>query len=123
VNDTGDVEAFVDRVKESRSRLRDIDLGDMTVFGPWTKADEVPMDVREATSGRGRDPGDKLGDLVDGTGKKVADMERAYFLVRITAASPATAAAAGASQFVWNGARVRLGAVAPSLRVARYGSP
>ena len=83
-----DVRTFKERIKASRSRLRDVELGDMTIFGPWATADEVPEDMKEATKGRGCDPATILRDLV-GT------MERAYFLVRMTA--PPSAAAAGAS--------------------------
>ena len=88
VNFAGDIEELCSALKASRSRLRGVELGDMTVFGPWWAFDDIPADVKEATKGRGRDPAATLSTLVDGK-------ERAYFIVRITA--PLAATAAGAS--------------------------
>ena len=89
----GNVDALKEHLKASRSRLRGVELGDMTVFGPWWAFDDIPADVKDATKGRGRDPAATLSTLVDGK-------ERAYFIVRITAPLPATAAGASAIAIV-----------------------
>jgi hypothetical protein len=73
----GDVEAFVARIKGWSISLADIESRHMTVFGPWASASAVPVDMGDATSGRGLDPADIIEPLVVG-------MARAYFLVRIT---------------------------------------
>ena len=86
----GDVRTLKQRFQASRSRLRDVELGDMTVFGPWATADEVPEDMKEATKGRGLAPNLALSSLFSATGDY-------FFIVHITAPLPAvTAAGAGA---------------------------
>ena len=105
VDPLGDVDALKQRIKASRSRLRDVELGDMTVFGAWATASEVPEDTTEATKGRRCDPAATLGDLIGG-------MERAYFLARITAPS---SAAAGASVLDWHDAHYMNSRVSPLL--------
>ena len=85
--------AVKQRLKASRSRLRDVDLGDMTVFGVWASAAAVVQDVGDATKCRRCDPADTLGALI-------GSMERAYFIVRIAVPPPA-AAAGGASVLGW----------------------
>ena len=89
----GDVDALKQCIKEPRSRLRDVELGDMTVFGVWPSAAAVPEAVGNATKGRGLAPNVKLSSLISATGD--------YFsIVLITAPPPA--AAAGASVLGWH---------------------
>ena len=86
-NLAGDMEAFIKHIKSSRSRLHDVELDDIMVFGPWP---EQPL-MTELEHNLGEEPchtADILSDLI-------GDKERAYFLVRITA--PPLAAVAGAS--------------------------
>ena len=86
---TADVRALKQRLKESRSRLRDVELSDMTVFGPWAAMPRRTEIARLVGEGEEPcDPAATLGDLISG-------MKRAYFLARITALS--SAAVAGAS--------------------------
>ena len=86
----GDVDALKQRTKASRSRLlHDVDLGDMTVFGPWAvkprRTEVAPLvgDDEEPC-----DPSAIPGPLI------IGGTEHAYFIVRI-AAPPLAAAAAG----------------------------
>ena len=89
VNFSGDAEEFAAHLKASRSRLRDVELGDMTVIGPWgTKPTVASWKAKLADGDAALDPAATLGTLI-------GDKERAYFIVHIPAAPPA--AAAGAS--------------------------
>jgi len=89
---SGDVDALKERVKASRSRLHDVDLCDMTFFGPW-EFDEIPVDLNDALKRRGCDPAANLGALI-------GDKERAYFIVRVTKPPPASAAAGRAAMSI-----------------------
>ena len=89
VNDVdlaADVLALKKHLKIRSEGLAGVELRHMTVFGPWAFND-IPV-VKDATEGWGCDPGATLSTLVDG-------MERAFFIVHITAPPPS--AAAGAS--------------------------
>ena len=89
----GNVEALKERIKASRSRLRGVELGDMTVFGPWVA---VPPKLAIWTA--------KLAEVDAALAVNVMlptliGVTGDYFLiVRITAPFPA--AAAGASTIV-----------------------
>ena len=86
---TADVRALKERIKASRSRLRNVDLGDMTVFGVWAAKPLRAVWTAALKEGDAAlDPAATLGALI-------GDKECAYFIVRITA--PPLAAAAGAS--------------------------
>ena len=77
VDPLGDVDALKQRIKASRSRLRDVELGDMTVFGVWG---EQPR-LADAARLMGEEPcrtAAILSDLVGG-------LECAFFIVRISA--------------------------------------
>ena len=97
VDFAGNMRALKQRIKSSRSRLRDVEFGDMTVFGPWAAKPKVAVWTAALADGdEARDPAATLGDLI-------GDKQCAYFIVRITAPPPA--AAAGASVFGWHLAR------------------
>ena len=84
----GDVDALKQRIKASRSRLRDVELGDMTVFGVWGAKPTVAVWKTKLLDGDAAlDPADTLGTLI-------GDMERAYIIVHITAPPPAAATGA-----------------------------
>ena len=94
VDFAGSVRALKERIRASRLRLRDVELGDMTVFGPWAAKPLVAMwTAALADEDASRDPAATLGALV-------GDKQCAYFLVRITAPPPASAA--GASVLGWH---------------------
>ena len=93
VNLAGDIEELCSALKEHWSAdVAGVELWHMTVFGPfWAKPllTEVASLVKEEPC----DPAATLSTLVDGK-------ERAYFIVRITAPLPATAAGASAIAIV-----------------------
>ena len=72
----GDVLAFKGRIKASRSRLREVELRNMTVLGPWATKPLV-TDIAPFLDVEPCDPATILSDLI-------GDKQRAYFLVRIT---------------------------------------
>ena len=86
----GDVRSLKQRLQASRSRLRDVELDDMMVFGPWEakppKAAEWKKKLSEDDAALA--PNVALSSLIGATGDY-------FFIVRITAPPPA--AAAGAS--------------------------
>ena len=85
----GNVEALKERIKVVRSAdLAGVQPWHMTVFGPFG-AKPLLTEVASLVKGEPRDPAATLSTLVDGK-------ERVYFIVRITAPIPASAAA-GAS--------------------------
>jgi len=91
---SGDVDALKERVKASRSRLHDVDLCDMTFFGPWeAKPSEALMRAALASVDASCDPAANLGALI-------GDKERAYFIVRVTKPPPASAAAGRAAMSI-----------------------
>jgi len=77
VNFGGDMEEFAMNFKRSRARLHDVELGDLVVYGPWATQPRV-ADVARLV-------GEEPCRIADVLGALVAGMERAYFLVRITA--------------------------------------
>ena len=87
----GDVRTLKQRFQASRSRLRDVELGDMTVFGPWgAKPTVASWKAKLADGDAALDPAAAISTLI-------VDMECAYLIVSITAPPPAvTAAGAGA---------------------------
>ena len=87
----GDVRVLKQRLKASRSRLRDVELGDMTVWGPWAEQPPKAADWKKKLTedDAALAPNVALSSLIGATGDY-------FFIVRITAPPPATAA--GASQ-------------------------
>ena len=88
----GDVDALKQRTKASRSCLHDVDLGDMTAFGPWAakprRTEVAPLvDADKEPC----DPSAILGTLI------VGGTEHAFFIVRIAAPPPAAATAGRAA--------------------------
>ena len=85
-----DVRALKQRLKAWSAELAGVEPRHMTVFGVWAEQPRV-ADVARLVSEEPCRAADTLGVLIGG-------MERAYFIVRITAPPPA--AAAGASVLV-----------------------
>ena len=98
---SGDMEDLKQRLKASRSRLRNVELDDMTVFGPWATAPPKLVDwaAKLADADAALAPNEALSSLVDTTGDY-------FFIVRITAPPPA--AAAGASVLGRQGSHMAL---------------
>ena len=86
----GDVDVLKQHLKASCSQLDDVELSNMTVYGPWADrmADTARLVGEEPCSSAAT-----IGDLV-------GDKERAYFIVRVTGPPPAPAAAGGVGAFV-----------------------
>ena len=85
VNLAGDVEEFCTALKASRSRLRDVEPGDMTVFRPWASKPSVAVWTAALANGdESCDPAAILSNLV-------RDKKCAYFIVRIPASPPVAA--------------------------------
>ena len=83
----GDVDDLKQRIKDVRgAELAGVEPWHMTVFGPWP---EQPR-VAGLAHLLGKEPC-RTADILDGI---LGDMERAYFIVRITAPPPAAAAGA-----------------------------
>ena len=87
-----DVFTLKERIKASRSRLRYVELDDMVIFGGWP-FDDIPADVKDATTGWGRNPLAILNTLVGATGD-------CFFIVRIPVSPPEAAAGASANAIV-----------------------
>ena len=83
VDSSHNVRAFKERIRVSRARLRDVELGDLTIFGPWAAQPRVAEVARLV----GEEPCHTAAILRD----LVGNMERAYVLVRMTGPTVAPA--------------------------------
>ena len=101
-----DVRALKQRLKASRSRVRDVELGDMTIFGAWVSVAAVPEDAGDATRDRRLAPNIVLSSLIGATGDY-------FFVVSIPAAPPASAA--GESVLGWHDAFFSLSSWLPPV--------
>ena len=90
--------AILARIEASHGDLKDVDVGDLLMYGPWASADAVLENVAAATKGRALAPNALLSFLVGDAGDY-------FFFERIIEAPPPAAAGAGADS----------DAVAPSL--------